>query len=151
MHANTLSDDLSIDLVTHDLNSRSFLMFLRREDERYRELSTSQNNRQYPSKYSSFDNSRGLARINKYNYLSSIPSYMISEDGVKITDDLSNQLLDDNLSIVRRHWKKSKMEFSNKIGDIQSDLNSHMNMSVKKGMCGCQAAIFNWISKNRLK
>jgi len=141
MHANTLSDELSIDLVTHDLNSRSFLMFLRREDERYRELST----------YCSFDNSRGLARMNKYNYLSSIPSYMISEDGVKITDDLSNQLLDDNLSIVRRHWKRSKMKFSNKIGDIQSDLSSHMTMSVKKGMCGCQAAIFNWISKNRLK
>jgi hypothetical protein len=122
-------------------------MFVRREDERYREQSTSENNRQYCS----LDNSRGLARMNKYNYLSSIPSYMISKDGVKITDDLSNQLLDDNLSIVRRHWKRSKMKFSNKIEDIQSDLSSHTNMLVKKGMCGCQGAIFNWISKNRLK
>jgi hypothetical protein len=136
MQPNNLSDELSIDLITHDLNSRSFLMSLRRQDQTHREM------------YSS-NNSRGFTRLNK-SY-SSIPSHMISQDGITITDDLSKELLDDNLCTVRRHWQKSQMTFSNKIKYIQTDLSSHTNISLKKAMCGCQVALFNWISKNRFK
>src|SRR5690349_18464215 len=106
MQSNNLSDELSIDLLTNDFNSRSFLMFLRRQNERYREICTSQHDRQYPSKYSAFDKSRGFSRmINIQSSNSTISSHMISEDGIIITDDLSKQLLDDNLSLVRRHWR----------------------------------------------
>ena len=146
-----LSDELSLDLLTHDFNSRSFLMFLRRQNETYREICTSQHDRQYPSKYCSLNHSRGFARMNKCHYLSSIPSCMISQDGVTITDNLSKQLLDANLCTVRRHWRKSKVTFSDKIKHIQADLNSHADISLKKAMCGCQITLFNWISKNRLK
>ena len=141
MQSNNLSDELSIDLITHDLNSRSFLMSLRRQDQKHREM--------YSSKDYSLNNSRGFTRLNK-SY-SSVPSHMISQDGIRITDDLSKELLDDNLCSARRHWQKSKMTFSNKIKYIQTDLSSHTNISLKKAMCGCQTALFNWISKNRFK
>jgi hypothetical protein len=149
MQPNNLSDELSVDLLTHDLNSRSFLMSLRRQNETYREICTSQRDRQYPSKYCSFNNSRGFSRMNK-SY-SSIPSRMISQDGIAITDDLSKELLDDSLCTVRRHWQKSKMTFSDKVKYIQTDLSSHTNISLKKAMCGCQVALFSWISKNRFR
>ncbi|CAF1183409.1 unnamed protein product [Adineta steineri] len=132
MHVNNLPTELSIDLLTHDLDSRSFLMFLRRENERYREISTSEHDRQYSLNYTSFDHARGFSRMNKYVNLSSnslIPSHILSENGRIITNDISKQLLDDNLSIVRRQWKKSKKNLSNQIEHIQSDLNSHTNMS----------------------
>jgi hypothetical protein len=152
MHPNNLSDELSVDLLTNDFNSRSFLMFLRRQNERYREISTSQHDRQYPSKYCASNNSRGFARMIKFQSSNStISSQMISEDGIKITDDLSKQLLNDNLSLVRRHWRRSKMTLSNKIEDIQSDLNLQTNISLKKATCECQKVLFSWISKNRLR
>ncbi|CAF3283649.1 unnamed protein product [Rotaria sp. Silwood2] len=154
MHPNNLSDELSIDLLTHDFNSRTFLMSLRRQNEKHREICILEHDRHYPSKYSSFDNVRGFARINQYHnsYLnSSISSNIISKNGITIIDDLSKQLLDDNLSIVRRRWQKSKILFSNKIKHLQSDFNSQTNISLKKTMCECQGALFNWISKHRLR
>ncbi|CAF0834322.1 unnamed protein product [Adineta steineri] len=101
MHVNSLPNELSIDLLTHDLDSRSFLMFVRRENERYREISTSEHNRQYSLNYTSFDHARGFTRMNKYVNLSSnflIPYHMLSENGRIITHD--------NLSVDRRQWKK---------------------------------------------
>ncbi|CAF4311502.1 unnamed protein product, partial [Rotaria sordida] len=106
--------------------------------------------RYHPSKYCSFDNPRGFIRINKH-YNSSIFSHIINENGITIIDDLSKQLLDDNLSIVHHRWQKSKILFSNKIKYIQSDLSSQTNISLKKTMYECQGALFNWISKNRLR
>ncbi|CAF1566243.1 unnamed protein product [Rotaria sp. Silwood1] len=154
MHPNNLSNELSIDVLTHDFNSRSFLLSLRRQNEKHREICTSEHDRQHPSKYCSYDNSRGFTRLNKYHnsYVnSSISFHIISENGIIMTDDLSKQLLDDNLLIVRRHWQKSKILFSNKIKYIQSDLSSKTNISLKKAMYECQGALFNWISKNRLR
>ena len=148
MLRNSLSDELSIHLLTHDFNSRSFLMFLRRQNETHREICTAQHDRQYPSKYCSLNHSRGFARMNKCHC---VPACMISQDGVITTDDLSKQLLDANLCTVRRYWQNSKVTFSDKIKHIQSDLNSHTDVSLKKAMCGCQIALFNWISKNRLR
>jgi len=150
MHSNNLSDELSMNLITNDFNSRSFLMFLRRQNERYQEISTSQHDRQYPSKYSAFDNSRGFARMIKFqSSKSAISSQMISKDGITITDHLSKQLLDENLSLVRRHWRRSKIKFSNKMERTQSDLNLQTNISLKKTMYECQKALFNWICKNK--
>ncbi|CAF1146269.1 unnamed protein product [Rotaria sordida] len=150
MHPNNLSDELSIDLLTHDFNSRSFLMSLRRQNEKHREICTMKDDRYHPSKYCSFDNPRGFIRINKHHN-SSIFSHIINENGIIIIDDLSKQLLDDNLSIVHHRWQKSKILFSNKIKHIQSDLSSQTNISLKKTMYECQGALFNWISKNRLR
>lgn len=143
------SDELSIDLLTNDFNSRSFLMFLRRENERYREINTSQHDRQYPSRYCAFNNSRGFARFQSLN--STISTQMISKDGITITDDLSKQLLNDNLSLVRHHWRRSKLTLSNKMENIQSDFNLQTNVSLKKAMYECQKALFSWISKNKLR
>jgi len=129
-------------------------MFLRQQNERQREIYTYERERQYPSKYSSFHNSRGFARMKEYHSSSphsSIPSHMISQDGIIITNNLSQQLLDDHLSIVRRHWQRSKMTFYNKIEHIQTDLSSHTNMSVKKAIPKCQAALFKWVSKHRVR
>jgi len=152
MHSNNLSDELSVDLLTNDFNSRSFLMFLRGQNERYREISTSKHDRQYPSKYCAFDHSRGFDRMIKFQSSNSrISSHMISKDVITITDDLSKQLLNDNLSLVRRHWRRSKMILSNKIEDIQSNLNLQTNKSLKKATCDCQKIMFSWISKNRLR
>jgi hypothetical protein len=142
-------DELPIDLLTHEFNSRVFLMFLRRQDERHREINISTRDRQLPSKYCSFNNARGFTRMN--DYLSCIPSHIISEDGIRITNDLSKQLFDEDLSIVRRHWQRSKITLSNKIEQLQTDLSSHANISLKKAMPKCQAALFKWIAKNRLR
>jgi hypothetical protein len=151
MDLNNLSDELSIDLLTNDFNSRSFLMFLRRHNERYQDVSTSQRNRQYPSKYCTSNNSRGFTRMMKFQSSNSaISSHMISKDGITIMDDLSKQLLNDNLSLVHHHWRRSEMIFSNKIEDIQSNLNLQTNVSLKKAMFECQKTFFSWISKNRL-
>ena len=152
MHQNKISDELSIDLLRNNFNSRSFLMFLRHENERYREISTSQHNRQYPTKYCTFDNSRGFDRIKRCQPINSvISSQMISKEGRTITDDISKQLLNDNLSIVRRHWRRSRMIFSNKINDTQLDLSLQTKISLKKTMSECQKSLFSWMSKNRLR
>ncbi|CAF3410193.1 unnamed protein product [Rotaria socialis] len=137
------------DLTAQDFNSRSFLMSLRRENEKHREIFALERNRQHPSKYSAFNNQRGFARM--HNYHSSISSHIISKNGIIITNDLSRQLLDDNLSIVHRRWQNSKILFSDKIKNVQSDLNSKTNVSLKKVMCECRGAVFNWISKKRLQ
>ena len=149
-----IEDDLPIDLLTHDFNSRVFLMFLRRQDERHREICTSERDGQLSSKYSSFNNSRGFARMKDYHDLSSrscLPSHMISQDGRTITDELSKQLLDDDLSIVRRHWQRSKMILSNKIEQLQTNLSFQADTSIKKVIPKCQAAVFKWTAKNRLR
>ncbi|UJR15062.1 hypothetical protein I4U23_002033 [Adineta vaga] len=145
MYRNILSDELPIDLLTHDLDSRSFLMFLRRENERNREICTFQQ---------SSPNARGFARMDRNENSSTktvIPSYMLSVDGITITDDISRQLLDDQLSIVDRQWKQSKKKFSTKIQHIQSNLNAQANFSMTKTMRNCQVVLFNWIAKSRLK
>ena len=137
MYKNTFSNELPMDLLIHDLDSRSFLMYLRRENERYREIHTFQQ---------SSGNSHDFARINQNGNLftnSLILSHMISTDGITITDDLSRQLLDDQLSIVDRHWKQSKKKFSTKIEHIQASLNSQTNLSMKKSMHHCQEVLFN--------
>jgi hypothetical protein len=86
MHSNNSSDELSVDLLTNNFNSRLFLMFFRGQNERYREISTSKHDRQYPSKYCAFENSRGFESMIKFQSSNSrISSHMISEDGVTIT------------------------------------------------------------------
>ena len=154
MHTNNISDELPIDLLTHNFNSRSFLMFLRRQNEKHKELSRSEHDRYHPIKYCSLDNSRGFARINKHDYSSLnlfVQSNSSSCNVIINTDDLSKKLLKENLSIVHRRWQKSKLSFSSKIKSIQSDLNSQANISLKKATYECQEALFRWLSKNRLK
>ena len=148
MQPNNLPDELSIDLLTNDFNSRSFLMFLRRQSERYREISTSQHDRQYPSKYCEFDNSRGFARLIEFQPSNSkISSYMT----MLMTEELSQQLIDDNLKLVRYHWQQSKTTFTNKIEHIQSELNLQTNTSFKRTINDCHKLLSNWISKNRVR
>jgi hypothetical protein len=149
MHRKNLSDELSIDLLADDFNVRSFLMYLRRENERNREIYTS---RQHPSKYSAFDNSRGFARLIEFQSSnSSISSYMTSDKGMMITENLSQQLLDDNLILVRHHWQRSKMTLTKKIDAIQSEFNLQANTSLKRTINDCHKLFSNWISKNRLR
>jgi hypothetical protein len=127
-------------------------MFLRRQNERHREVYTSEHDRQYRSKYCVFDHSRGFDRLINFQICNSeISSHMISNDGIIMTDNLSQQLLDANLSLVRRHWRRSKMTYANKMEDIQSNLNLRTNTSLKKAMNECQKVLFNWIPKNTLR
>jgi hypothetical protein len=132
----------SIDLLAQDFNARSFLMHLRRENERNCEI----------SKYSTFNNSRGFVRLIEFQPLNSrVSSHMTSEQGIMITNELSQQLLDENLILVRYHWQRSKMAFAKKIEGIQSDLNLQTNTSFKRTVNGCHKLLFNWISKNRFR
>ncbi len=146
MHRKNLSDELCIDILIQDFNSRSFLMYLRRENERNREISTYH---QHPSKYSAFDSARGFARL--IDFQSKISSHMTSDKGITITDNLSQQLLDENLTLVRRHWQRSKMTFSKKMQDIQSEFNLQTNTSLKRTINECHKTLSNWISKNRFR
>lgn len=154
MHENNFSDELHADLLAHNFDSRSFLMLLRQRNEKHRAFAILEHERYHPLKYCSRDNLRGFSRINKYDYSSAnscIVSHMISPNGVTIIDDLSQQLLNENLLIVRRRLQKSKTSFSSKIKSMQSDLDSQINISLKKATCQCQQALCNWISKSRWK
>ena len=150
MHSNQSTSELSIDLLTEDFNSHSFFMYLRRQNERNREISISQHDHQYRRKYSTSDQSRGFARLHDFQSSNSgISSHMLSEDAINTTVDLSEQLLDDDLSLVRRHWRRSKLTFANRMEGIQSDFNSQTNISLKKAMSECQKRLAHWICKNR--
>ena len=129
-------------------------MFLRRQNDTCREIHTSADDRYHPSKFGSSTNLRGFARINKHPHLYSNFStsvYSTNENGIAITDNLSKRLLDDNLSIVRRRRHESQMLYANRIKRIQTDLNVNASLSLKKTMYECQVALFNWLSKTRLR
>jgi hypothetical protein len=76
---------------------------------------------------------------------------MTSNKGMMITENLSQQLLDDNLILVRHHWQRSKMTLTKKIDAIQSEFNLQANTSLKRTINDCHKLFSNWISKNRLR
>ena len=147
MCANKSSEDSSVRCLTRDLNCQTFFSGLRRQEQRHRETSTGKYDHQHPSKYSSFNQSRGFTRL----LASPFRSAMIDENGRLLINALSRQLQDDYLSVVRRQWEKSRMTFDNKIQTIQAELHSQTDMSLKRTRCHCQTALVKWTLKNRFR
>lgn len=148
MHSNNRTDELSIDSLKCRFDSRSFFMSLRRQNETHREIYTLEHDRHHPLKYSAFDHRRGFTRFDQSH--SFMCDKIISNHGIMLTNTVSQQLLDDNLSIVRHRWQRSKILFSDKIQCVQSNLSTKTNLSLKRTVQECQEVLFNWISKNRL-
>ena len=144
MHFNEVPSNL----IINDLNSRLFLQSLRRENERVRELSTIEFNRQYQSNYSSIDHRRGFSRL--INTQTDISLHLISHHGQILVDDLSEQMLNDDLSLVRQHWQRSRRTLEKQILELQSEFDLRTNTSVKKAMDQCRKVVSHWISKRRL-
>lgn len=146
MHLNEVPSNL----LRTDFDSRSFLLSLRRENERIRELSTIEFNRQCQSNYSSIDHRRGFARLMMIeSQKKEFSSYLISNDGQILIDELSKQLLNDDLSLVHQHWQRSKRTLTKQIVTLQSDFDLRTNTSVRKTMNECRKVVFHWISKYR--
>ena len=122
-----------------DFNSQLFLTELRRYNQTIGQLNAHQSS---PSKYSSYHPCRGFHRLSKVHFHSSIiPNEMI--------DDLSLNLLDDHLALVRHHWWIYQMRLTKKIGSLQNDLQRHLDVSLKKKQCQCQSRLFQWLTKHR--
>lgn len=141
-------NEVPMNLLVNDFDSRSFLLSLRREDERIRELSTIEFNRQNRSNYSSIEHRRGFARLINVRK-NSVSSHLMNDDGQILTDELSKQLLNDDLSLVHQHWQRSRQTLAKQILTLQSDFDRRTSTSLRKTMSECQKVIFHWISKYR--
>lgn len=147
MYTNPNSDEISPDLLTANFNARSFLLHHRRENERNREISSNKTDHQHSTKYSTYVNPRGFARLSN----ATIPSHMINDYGIRMIDELSEQLLDDYLSLFRNHWQRSNTTFAQRIEYIQSELQRRTTLSLKKTTCEYAKVLSHWISKNKLR
>ena len=146
MYSNQISDEISSHLLTANFNVRSFLMSHRRENERHREISNNNTIREHSNKYSTLVHPRGFARL-KNN--STTVSHLIDEGGGDIFDDFTRQLLDEYLTLLRRHWQRSNMTFAKRIGYIQSEFHRQIKICLKKSLGDYDRVLSHWIYKNR--
>jgi hypothetical protein len=117
-------------LLVQDLNSRVFLTSLRRHNERQRESD------RHPS--------AGFGRLADMRCVSSVPSRLVTDGGMTIMNELSQQLLDESLSIVRGRWHRSQAALHQRIEQMQEDLSGRANLSLKRSLLKCQASLAQW-------
>ena len=117
-------------LLVQDFNSRVFLTSLRRHNERQRDIE------RHPSS--------GLQRLADMRCVSSVPSRLLTDDGMTIMNELSEQLLDESLGIVRARWQRSQAALHERIEQTQADLSGRANLSLKRSLLKCQTSLAQW-------
>jgi hypothetical protein len=136
-----LSADISSHLLMNDFNSRTFFSRLRQENERQQVFDT---NHRYTSKPASSNTTNRFHRLTSVSFIWQQTGH---RDGLQLIAELSQQLLNDDLSVGKRQWQRSQANIQKRMEKIQADLEIRTDLSLKTMTRQCQGLLDKWASK----